>query len=142
MLEKTYFRTTVDEVWNQTQAFFRQRDPSQIERANRDPRHKMALVFRWYLGQSSRWANAGEPSRKIDYQVWCGPAMGAFNEWTRGSYLEPAKHRTVVTVALNILYGAAVLLRASGLRYQGVRLPTGCPRVTPLDPAELEARLK
>ncbi len=44
----------------------------------------MALVFRWYLGQSSRWANAGEPTRKVDYQVWCGPAMGAFNEWTQG----------------------------------------------------------
>ena len=50
----------------------------------------MALVFRWYLGQSSRWANAGEPTRKLDYQVWCGPAMGAFNEWAKGSFLEHA----------------------------------------------------
>ena len=41
----------------------------------------MALVFRWYLGRSSHWANAGEPSRTVDYQVWCGPAMAAFNEW-------------------------------------------------------------
>ena len=48
----------------------------------------MALTFRWYLGLSSRWANAGEPTRQVDYQVWCGPAMGAFNEWTKGSFLE------------------------------------------------------
>ena len=48
----------------------------------------MALVFRWYLGLSSRWANAGEAGRQLDYQVWCGPAMGAFNEWAKGSFLE------------------------------------------------------
>src|SRR4029077_13940128 len=123
MLEKTIFRLSLDEVWQETRAFFQERDPSQIARAEKDPRHKLALVFRWYLGQSSRWANAGEPTRKIDYQVWCGPAMGAFNEWTKGSFLERPENRRVVTVAMNILYGAAVLLRAGSLRCQGVRLP-------------------
>lgn len=141
VLEKTVFRTPLEEVWAQTQAFFRQRDPSQLSRAERDPRHRMALVFRWYLGQSSRWANAGEPSRKIDYQVWCGPAMGAFNEWVKGSFLERAEERRVVTVALNILYGAAVLLRATSLRCQGARLPAGLPRLAPLPLTELETRI-
>ena len=78
MLEKTVFRASLGEIWNQTCQFFLERDPGQIERAEKDAKHKMALVFRWYLGQSSRWANQGEPSRKIDYQVWCGPAMGSF----------------------------------------------------------------
>ena len=87
----------------QTESYFQQRDPAQVQRALRDPKHKMALVFRWYLGQSSRWANAGEASRKIDYQVWCGPAMGAFNEWTRGSCLEQPMQRRVVPVARNLL---------------------------------------
>lgn len=140
-LEKTIFRLPLDEVWRQTQAFFRERDPAQLERAVRDPKHQMALVFRWYLGQSSRWANAGEPSRKLDYQIWCGPAMGAFNEWVRGSFLEQPGQRRVVTVALNLLYGAAVLLRAAGLRCQGVRLPAEVVRVAPLELETLAARL-
>ncbi|MGE3807723.1 MAG: PfaD family polyunsaturated fatty acid/polyketide biosynthesis protein, partial [Gemmataceae bacterium] len=106
-LEKTVFRAPLEEIWEQTKAFFTRRDPAQLARAEGDPKHRMALVFRWYLGQSSRWANAGEPSRKIDYQVWCGPAMGAYNEWVRGSFLEEAKNRRAVVVALNILYGAA-----------------------------------
>jgi PfaD family protein len=38
---------------------------------------------RWYLGLSSKWAIHGDPERKLDYQIWCGPAMGAFNAWTR-----------------------------------------------------------
>ncbi len=110
-LEKNLFRAPLDEIWAQTRTYFLGREPAQVDRAERDPKHKMALVFRWYLGQSSRWANAGEPARRLDYQVWCGPAMGAFNEWTKGTILEQPRQRRVVTVALNILYGAAVLLR-------------------------------
>jgi hypothetical protein len=102
----------------------------------------MALVFRWYLGQSSRWANAGEPTRKVDYQVWCGPAMGAFNEWVRGSFLEGPRQRRVVTVALNILYGAGLLTRLHLLRCQGVEVPPAWARVGPRERTELEARLK
>src|SRR5439155_7105871 len=90
-LEKTVFRLSLGEVWKQTREFFLRRDPTQIPKAEADPKHKMALVFRWYLGQSSRWANAGVADRRLDYQVWCGPSMGAFNEWARGSYLEEAK---------------------------------------------------
>jgi PfaD family protein len=141
-LEKTIFRLPLDEVWRQTCDYFRRRDPSQLERASRDSKHKMALVFRWYLGQSSRWANAGDPARRIDYQVWCGPAMGAFNEWTRGSFLQQPRQRRVVTVALNILYGAAVLLRAQCLRQQGIALPSDTPRLVPLELGELQERLR
>ncbi len=140
MLEKTVFRLSISEVWEQTRDFWQKRDPGQLARAERDPRHKMSLVFRWYLGLSSRWANSGEPSRKIDYQVWCGPAMGAFNEWVKGSFLEPPTNRKVVTVALNILYGAAVSLRASALRCQGVRF--SALRLEPLDLSELRRRLQ
>jgi hypothetical protein len=99
----------------------------------------MSLVFRWYLGLSSRWANAGEPGRKVDYQVWCGPAMGAFNEWTRGSYLESWSNRRVVTVARNLLHGACVLSRLHVLRCQGVSIPPHWARVTPLPPEALAA---
>ena len=87
----------------------------------------MALVFRWYLGMSSQWANGGDPSRSVDYQVWCGPAMAAFNDWVRGSFLERPEERRVATVALNILYGAAVLTRARILAAQGIPLPLGVP---------------
>jgi PfaD family protein len=137
-LEKTIFRAPLETIWDQTRAFFAARDPAQVERAARDPKHKMALVFRWYLGLSSQWANSGEPARTIDYQIWCGPAMAAFNEWVRGSFLEHPENRRVVTVALNILYGAAVLCRARILAGQGGTLPPGVPRLAPLERSEIE----
>ena len=140
-IEKTIFRAPLEEIWRQTMEFFRVRDPRQIERANADPKHKMALIFRWYLGNASRWANSGEPTRQLDYQIWCGPAMGAFNEWTRGSLLQEPANRTVALVALNLLAGAAVTLRANLLRCQGVVLPAEVTHFAPRSMDQLQAIL-
>lgn len=139
-LEKNLFRTTLEEVWRQTVDYFSTRDPAQIDKGERDPKHQMALIFRWYLGQSSRWANSGEPSRKLDYQIWCGPAMGAFNEWTRGTFLAKPANRKVATVACNLLYGAAVMQRLNMLRSQGFVVPPEAARVEPQTSEVLRSR--
>jgi trans-AT polyketide synthase/acyltransferase/oxidoreductase domain-containing protein len=140
-VEKTFFRASFEEIWTETKEFFIRRDSTQLPKAESDPKHRMALVFRWYLGLSSRWANAGEAGRQLDYQVWCGPAMGAFNEWVKGSYLEPPKNRTVVGVALNLLYGACIVLRRQALRQAGVHLSEECFPTGPLAREEIEKRL-
>ena len=61
VLEKTIFQPRSTRSGTRPGPTSWSRDPAQVERADRDPKHRMALVFRWYLGQSSRWANAGEP---------------------------------------------------------------------------------
>ena len=50
-------------------------------------------------------------------------------------------NRTVASVAMNILYGSSVLLRARSLGMQGFSLPPGVPRLAPLELAEIEERL-
>lgn len=130
-LEKTVFRMPLPQVWDETKRYFEGVDPRQIARGESDPKHRMALIFRWYLGQSSTWANRGIADRKIDYQVWCGPAMGAFNEWVRGSFLEDPRNREAAVVALNILHGAAYLTRVNAVRQQGVPLEPAVARVEP-----------
>ena len=122
-LEKQVFQKPLDTVWAETRAYFVGRDPREIERAERDPKHRMALVFRWYLGQSSRWAIAGAGGRRLDYQIWCGPAMGAFNDWVQGSFLEDPKNRSAEQIARNLLEGAAVITRCQQLRCYGVPVP-------------------
>lgn len=130
-LEKQIFRRNLDQVWSDTIEFFQQRDPDQITRAADNPKRKMALIFRWYLGLSSRWSNTGEKSREIDYQIWCGPAMGAFNDWVRGSYLEAPENRRVVDVAHHVMTGAAYLHRIQNLKMQGLNLPAQYCRYVP-----------
>jgi trans-AT polyketide synthase, acyltransferase and oxidoreductase domains len=119
-MEDRILGRSVDEIWSDTKSFFARRDPHEVERAESDPKHKMALVFRWYLFMGAQWARSGEEARRADYQIWCGPAMGAFNDWVRGSFLEPVESRTVVQIALNLLEGAAHATRAHQLRLAGV----------------------
>jgi hypothetical protein len=126
---------TIDECWAATRAFWMDRDPAQVARAESDARHQMALTFRSYLGLSSRWAIDGESDRRLDYQIWCGPAMGAFNAWTAGSFLADPANRLVSQVAKNLLEGAAVATRAQQLRSYGVPVPAAAfeYRPRPLD---------
>lgn len=133
-LEKNIFKRELDAIWTDTVQFFTERDPKQIERANADPHQKMSLIFRWYLGLSSRWSNSGEKGREMDYQIWCGPAMGAFNDWVRGTYLEKAENRTVTDVAQHILTGAAYLTRLRQLSAFGVTASPELEHYVPLKP--------
>ena len=122
-LEKDVFGMPLEQVWQRTSEFWARREPAELARATSDPKHQMALCFRWYLGLSSRWAIAGEQGRRTDYQIWCGPAMGAFNDWVRGSFLEQPENRGAVQIALNLLEGACVVQRAGQLRGFGLAVP-------------------
>jgi len=131
-LEKQVFRESVGKIWEQTVAFFQKRDPNVLKSAEGNPKKKMALVFRWYLGLSSRWSNAGVAGREFDYQIWCGPSMGAFNDWVRGTYLADYQNRLVADVANQILFGAAYQARVQMFLQQGVRIPVQAQRYVPV----------
>ena len=133
ILQRDIFRSSFQEEWEQTKKFFAQRDPRQIEIAENKPKHMLALVFRSYLGRSSTWAKSGDLSRKIDYQIWCGPSMGAFNQWSKDTFLEKCENRKTVTVAMNLMFGAAVHTRVGWLRHQGITLPRSAGKFHPLE---------
>jgi trans-AT polyketide synthase, acyltransferase and oxidoreductase domains len=130
-LEGEVLHAGLDEIWDAACGYWQRRDPAELDRALADPKHRMALVFRWYLGMSSHWAIAGEVARRTDYQIWCGPALGAFNRWTTGSFLAEPRNRSVVQIALNLMEGAAVITRAQQLRSYGVALPAAAFRFQP-----------
>ncbi len=121
-LEKQVFRKSIEEIWQETVAYQSKSNPHKLTKAANNPKYKMALIFRWYLGLSSRWSNSGEKGREVDYQVWCGPAMGSFNDWVRGSYLSEPNNRHVVDVAKQIMKGASYLYRIQSLKMQGLHI--------------------
>ncbi|MDF5725253.1 MAG: PfaD family polyunsaturated fatty acid/polyketide biosynthesis protein [Rhizonema sp. PD37] len=121
-LEKQVFRKTLNQVWEETAAYLSQKNPEKLGKVISNPKMKMAAIFRWYLGLSSRWASSGEKGREVDYQIWCGPAMGSFNDWVRGSYLSDPNQRQVVDVANHIMQGSAFLYRMQSLKIQGLQI--------------------
>lgn len=112
-----------DAAWAETRSYIQRVNPAEAARAEMDGNKRLALVARRYLFQGAQWAREGTPDRTADFQIWCGPAMGAFNEWVAGTPLEPVEARTVRQIALNLLEGAARITRAGQLRSAGIAVP-------------------
>lgn len=127
-LEEKIFQNDLDSIWDECVKFFTERDPSQLEKAQDNPKRKMALIFRWYLGLATHWGIQGIPERNLDYQIWCGQSMGAFNDWVRGTLLEAAENRKVVIIADQLMEGAAYQYRLNQLALQGISTPTSWKR--------------
>ncbi|MEV8379019.1 PfaD family polyunsaturated fatty acid/polyketide biosynthesis protein [Kribbella sp. NPDC056861] len=130
-LEQSVLGATIGAVWEEVRHYWSKRDASQLARAQAEPKHLMALVFRWYLGRSSWWAITGARTRQDDFQLWSGPALGAFNQWTAGSFLADPGERTVAEVGRNLLEGAGMVTRAQQLRVLGVPMPPGAFHYVP-----------
>jgi trans-AT polyketide synthase/acyltransferase/oxidoreductase domain-containing protein len=110
-LEKKYFKKTFDEVWTETAAYFKSINlQSEVDKANANPKHKMALVFRWYFAYTIRSAFTGDESSRVDFQIHTGPALGAFNQKVKGTPLENWQNRHVADLADYIMNGTVELL--------------------------------
>ena len=116
-LEKTIFKRPLSTVWEKTVRFYtRLGDKEKVEQAEINPKLKMSLVFRWYLGKSSIWAQHGKQERSADFQIWCGPCIGSYNEFVAGTALDPkvlGDFPCVIQQNLHLLRGACYLSRLS-----------------------------
>lgn len=109
-IEQRYFRRSFEEVWEETRAHYASARPDVLARAEVNPKQKMALTFRWYFIHTMRLALSGDQDRKVDYQIHCGPALGAFNQWVRNTELQSWRRRHADGLAEAIMTGAAALL--------------------------------
>ena len=111
VLEERYFQKKLDEVWRTTERYFIETGrQAEIDKAERDPKHKMALMFRSYLAMAMQSAFSGEENRKVDFQVHTGPALGAFNQWVKGTPLEDWRHRHADEIGRKLMCEASALL--------------------------------
>lgn len=109
-IQEKYFKRSFDEVWAETKTYYQRTMPEEIEKAERNPKHKMALVFRWYFVHTTRLALRGSDEQRVDYQVHCGPALGAFNQWVKGTALEDWHNRHVAEIGEMLMQETAALL--------------------------------
>lgn len=107
-VEDKYFRKSFDDVW---QTLRGRLSDEERRRAEENPKHKMALVFKWYLAFGEEAARSGNQDRRVDYQIYCGPALGAFNQWVKGSELADWRGRHVDTIADKMMAETVSLLK-------------------------------
>lgn len=106
-IEEKYFRRSFEDVWQETRSYYLNAGRSKLEELERSPKLKMALIFRWYFVHSNRLAMNGDEQQKLDYQIHCGPALGAFNQWVKGTALESWRNRHVADIAERLLDATA-----------------------------------
>ncbi|HRL23095.1 MAG TPA: ACP S-malonyltransferase [Alcaligenes sp.] len=113
-LQSTYFKKTFEQVWDETQSYLHAQGlQHEIAKAQANPKFKMALVFRWYFNYSMRLAFAGEQQERINYQIHTGPALGAFNQWVKGTALESWANRHADEIGKKLLAETAEYLNQS-----------------------------
>jgi trans-AT polyketide synthase, acyltransferase and oxidoreductase domains len=106
-VQENFFRRSFEEIWTETREYYLQNAPEKVDEIESKPKKKMALIFKWYFVHSSRLAMRGVEAEKADYQIHCGPAMGAFNRWARGTHLQSWRNRDVAAIGHAIMQGAA-----------------------------------
>ena len=109
-IQERYFRRSFEEVWRETRDHYLRVLPGEAEKAEKNPKAKMALIFKWYFVHTTRLAMKGLTEQKVDYQIHTGPALGAFNRWVRGTELEDWRNRHVDDIAERLMQGTAALL--------------------------------
>jgi trans-AT polyketide synthase/acyltransferase/oxidoreductase domain-containing protein len=115
-LQERYFKRTFEDIYKDCRSYY---PPLEIERAERNSKQKMAIIFKWYFGQSTRHALNGTPGEEVDYQIQCGPALGAFNQWIKGTALENWRNRHVDEIAVKLMNETANVLKQ---RFQQISL--------------------
>lgn len=106
-LEDKYFKKSFTEVFAEIS---KRSDPSEVIKAESNPKQKMAMVFKWYFDYSAKLALNGIANGKVDYQIHCGPALGAFNQLVKGTHMQDWRNRHVDEIASLIMVGASTYL--------------------------------
>ncbi|GAB3555683.1 trans-AT polyketide synthase/acyltransferase/oxidoreductase domain-containing protein [Actinopolyspora lacussalsi] len=109
-IQRNWFKLSFEEVWDQTRDYLAAVRPHELESAERDPHHRMARVFRWWFARTNRLAITGESAERVNFQIHCGQAMGAFNRFAADAGMADRRQRHVDEVAELLMTSAAELL--------------------------------
>ncbi|MDM8517360.1 ACP S-malonyltransferase [Desulfobacterales bacterium HSG16] len=124
-IQDRYFKRSFEEVYEETRSYYSRNFPEEIKKAEKNPKQKMALIFKWYFVNGMRLAMKGDEDQKVDYQIHCGPALGAFNQWVKGTELEKWPNRHVDVIGEKLMEETAKLLNRRFETMSDYRLCTG-----------------
>lgn len=100
LIETRYLKKSFEEVLQEIMLSdkFRAMNTSYIT-----PKLQLELVFNWYMEQAFQWAIEGNTNNQLNYEIMCSSALGAFNQWVKGTSFEDWRNRTVVAVSEKLM---------------------------------------
>ena len=109
-LEKHFFKRSFQSVVSELRSNPQLYGIYDLETFESDKKYQMAQVFRWYFQKASLTAIKGDNKDKNNFKIYCGPAMGALNQWLIGTELEDWKNRNIDRLTLFLLNHTADLI--------------------------------
>lgn len=106
-IQERYFKRSFADILVELQGSASDEEKDRLQRMGK---YRMAQTFRCYFSDATRWALSGDMDHKVDFQIHCGPAQGAFNQWVMGSDLQPWRQRHVDVMAQRLMDETASLL--------------------------------
>ncbi|MES5395080.1 ACP S-malonyltransferase [Bacillus amyloliquefaciens] len=106
-LENYYFNKSFQEIYEN----IIDKQPNLAKKAEHNQKYKMLLIFKWYLQNGCLLALEGQEKQKVNFQVHCGPSLGAFNHWVKGTDLESWRNRHVDDIGEKMMNETESLLR-------------------------------
>ncbi|WP_281991568.1 ACP S-malonyltransferase [Aquimarina aggregata] len=111
-LENVFFKRELDEIWEEAKSYkLSKGKENEIKRAEENPKIKMAMIFKWYFVHSMKLSFEGDITKKINYQVHTGPAIGAFNQWVKNTKMQDWKNRHVDQMGIKIMNETSEILK-------------------------------
>ncbi len=110
-IEEKMLGQSFEQAWADLQRNHGARETAVLDRAMRDPKAKMALIFRTYFATSVRSALAGDAAQRVNFQVHCSSGLGALNLWLGNV---PWQQRGVAEIAGRLMEETAALLQTRG----------------------------
>jgi trans-AT polyketide synthase/acyltransferase/oxidoreductase domain-containing protein len=83
---------------------------------NCSPKLLLARVFCHYLSSARQSALDGDRARSADFQIWTGPALGAFNQWVASSDMQDWRNRHVDQIANQLIDQTLICMRQAASR--------------------------
>ncbi|WP_144558024.1 ACP S-malonyltransferase [Shouchella miscanthi] len=80
-----------------------QTNEHQSSSSRRTPKSQIQEVLKFYLKNTVQLAIKGEASQKVNFNIYCGPALGAFNRWIKGTELENWRNRNIDVIAKKLI---------------------------------------
>lgn len=107
-IQDKYFKRSFIDVYRELKELLPEQE---IKRSENDPKYKMKLIFKCYFKHAEDLAISGSEENRVDYQILCSSALGAFNQWVKGTDLENWKNRHVDEIGIILMKEAAETLR-------------------------------
>ena len=99
-IEKHFFKRSYESIFQEVKTTI---SIEELKQAEKNSKYKMELVFKWYFENSKQSALLGKDSEQKNHQIYCGPAMGAFNQWAAKGPYANWRNRHVDDMAISLL---------------------------------------